>query len=106
MWVEDTGCKIQVGKWEDKGHVESFFLVVNILTVQAMEDRLLQNQETRFKEIIAQFSLLPGYRGSKNPEQDLDPSSLEKNMLQLSEKIDFLMSGENETNKVIMCHQA
>ena len=87
-----------------RGAKSPFFLVVNILTVQAMEDRLLQNQETRFKEIIAQFSLLPGYSGSKNPEQDLDSSSLEKNMLQLSEKIDFLMRGENETNKVIICH--
>ena len=87
-----------------QGARKVLYLVVNILTVQAMEDRLLQNQEARFKEIIAQFSFLPGYSGSKNPEQDLDPSSLEKNMLQLSEKIDFLMRGENETNKVIICH--
>ena len=71
-----------------------------------MEDRLMLNQEIKFKEMMAQLSLLPANRTLEETMTLLKPgtSALERGMLALSEKIDFLMSGENETNKVLCLH--
>lgn len=67
--------------------------------IQAMEERLLKDQETKFKTLLATINASKA-TGADN-HTSTNQVGLEAGMKDLKEKIEHLVSGENEANKMI-----